>query len=193
MGWLPNNLNQGRLDLYYVILIILSVLNIFFYLIVAKYYKYKKVCTGSLHDKVCDIRPAAASRSHASAFPRGHCCCAILGSPLLPPGIFAAIITYVQCAREMLHGSTCWHVCVCTASSSQHLDEQRLMLRRWRSHALIQRERLPRSWTRHMAVWMCTPMTKPKQATPQSPTTTRLPRRLPTHGSPGAILITESS
>ena len=43
VGWLPDNLNQGRLDLYYVVLVILSVLNIFFFIIVAKLYKYKKV------------------------------------------------------------------------------------------------------------------------------------------------------
>ena len=43
LGWLPDNLNQGRLDLYYVVLVILSVLNIFFFMIMAKLYKYKKV------------------------------------------------------------------------------------------------------------------------------------------------------
>ena len=42
-GWLPNNLNQGRLDLYYVVLVIMSVLNVFFFIYVAKAYKYKKV------------------------------------------------------------------------------------------------------------------------------------------------------
>lgn len=43
VGWLPNNLNQGHLDYYYVVLVIMSVLNIFFFIIVAKLYKYKKV------------------------------------------------------------------------------------------------------------------------------------------------------
>ena len=43
LGWLPDNLNQGRLDLYYAVLVVLSVLNIFFFIIVAKLYKYKKV------------------------------------------------------------------------------------------------------------------------------------------------------
>ena len=43
LGWLPDNLNQGRLDLYYVVLVILSVINIFFFIIVARLYKYKKV------------------------------------------------------------------------------------------------------------------------------------------------------
>ena len=43
VGWLPNNLNQGRLDYYYVVLVIMSVLNIFFFIFVARLYKYKKV------------------------------------------------------------------------------------------------------------------------------------------------------
>lgn len=43
MGWLPDNLNQGRLDYYYAVLVVLSVLNIFFFIFVAKLYKYKKV------------------------------------------------------------------------------------------------------------------------------------------------------
>ncbi|KAK9918205.1 hypothetical protein WJX75_002247 [Coccomyxa subellipsoidea] len=43
VGWLPNNLNQGRLDYYYVVLVIMSVLNIFFFIFVARLYKYKKI------------------------------------------------------------------------------------------------------------------------------------------------------
>jgi len=43
VGWLPDNLNQGRLDYYYAVLVVLSVLNIFFFIFVAKLYKYKKV------------------------------------------------------------------------------------------------------------------------------------------------------
>ncbi|CAL8471217.1 g10759 [Coccomyxa elongata] len=46
VGLLPDNLNQGRLDYCYVVLVIMSVLNIFFFLIVAKLYKYKKIETG---------------------------------------------------------------------------------------------------------------------------------------------------
>ena len=34
---------QGRLDLYYVVLIIMSVLNVFYFLIVSHFYKYKQV------------------------------------------------------------------------------------------------------------------------------------------------------
>ncbi len=55
LGWLPDNLNQGRLDLYYAVLVVLSVLNIFFFIIVAKLYKYKKV------SKACRNRSAATS------------------------------------------------------------------------------------------------------------------------------------
>lgn len=44
LGWLPNNLNQGRLDYYYVVLVILSIINVGFFVIVAHFYKYKKVC-----------------------------------------------------------------------------------------------------------------------------------------------------
>jgi hypothetical protein len=43
LGWLPDNLNQGRLDYYYVVLVVLSVLNVFFFIFVAHFYKYKKV------------------------------------------------------------------------------------------------------------------------------------------------------
>ena len=43
VGWLPDNLNQGRLDYYYAVLVVLSVINIFFFIVVAKLYKYKKV------------------------------------------------------------------------------------------------------------------------------------------------------
>ena len=39
---------QGRLDLYYVVLIIMSVLNVFYFLIVAHFYKYKQVRVQSL-------------------------------------------------------------------------------------------------------------------------------------------------
>ena len=42
-GWLPNNLNRGRLDLYYTVLVLLSAANVLFFLLVARYYQYKKV------------------------------------------------------------------------------------------------------------------------------------------------------
>ena len=63
LGWLPDNLNQGRLDLYYAVLVVLSVLNIFFFIIVAKLYKYKKVSkacrNGSAAMCACTLNPAA--------------------------------------------------------------------------------------------------------------------------------------
>lgn len=42
-GWLPNNLNQGRLDLYYTVLVLLSAANVLFFLLVAHFYQYKQV------------------------------------------------------------------------------------------------------------------------------------------------------
>lgn len=42
-GWLPNNLNQGRLDLYYTALVLLSAVNVLFFLVVAHFYQYKQV------------------------------------------------------------------------------------------------------------------------------------------------------
>ena len=41
-GWLPNNLNQGRLDLYYTVLVLLSAANVLFFLLVAHFYRYKQ-------------------------------------------------------------------------------------------------------------------------------------------------------
>lgn len=42
-GWIPNNLNRGHLDYFFWMLAILSILNIIFYLVVAKFYTYKRV------------------------------------------------------------------------------------------------------------------------------------------------------
>ncbi|KAL3536491.1 hypothetical protein ACH5RR_004952 [Cinchona calisaya] len=42
-GWIPDNLNRGHLDYFYWLLAILSVLNFFVYLFIAKWYTYKKV------------------------------------------------------------------------------------------------------------------------------------------------------
>jgi len=41
-GWLPDNLNQGRLDLYYTVLVLLSAANVLFFLLVAHSYQYKQ-------------------------------------------------------------------------------------------------------------------------------------------------------
>ncbi|GAB4857381.1 hypothetical protein Ancab_015290 [Ancistrocladus abbreviatus] len=43
LGWIPDNLNRGRLDYFYWLLASLSFLNFLVYLYIAKWYKYKKV------------------------------------------------------------------------------------------------------------------------------------------------------
>ena len=43
VGWIPNNLNRGHLDYFFWVLAVLSVLNIIFFLIVARLYTYKRV------------------------------------------------------------------------------------------------------------------------------------------------------
>ncbi|KAA0044151.1 hypothetical protein IC582_009592 [Cucumis melo] len=48
LGWIPSNLNMGHLDYFFWLLAILSVVNFFVYLLVAKCYSYKRV-TGHLH------------------------------------------------------------------------------------------------------------------------------------------------
>ncbi|CAN4112955.1 unnamed protein product [Withania somnifera] len=41
MGWIPNNPNHGKFHYYFLLLAVLSVLNFFVFLVVAKTYKYK--------------------------------------------------------------------------------------------------------------------------------------------------------
>lgn len=43
LGWIPNNLNRGHLDYFYWLLTILSIINFLVYLLIAKWYTYKKV------------------------------------------------------------------------------------------------------------------------------------------------------
>ncbi|XP_073274445.1 protein NRT1/ PTR FAMILY 8.1-like [Primulina huaijiensis] len=43
LGWIPDNLNRGRLDYFYWLLAILSSINFFVYLLIANWYTYKKV------------------------------------------------------------------------------------------------------------------------------------------------------
>ncbi|XP_022867460.1 protein NRT1/ PTR FAMILY 8.1-like [Olea europaea var. sylvestris] len=43
LGWIPENLNRGHLDYFYWLLAILSIINFFVYLLIAKFYTYKKV------------------------------------------------------------------------------------------------------------------------------------------------------
>ncbi|GAA0155306.1 hypothetical protein Leryth_020470 [Lithospermum erythrorhizon] len=42
LGWIPENLNRGHLDYFFWLLAILSVINFFVYLCIAKHYTYKK-------------------------------------------------------------------------------------------------------------------------------------------------------
>ncbi|MQL76590.1 hypothetical protein Taro_008985 [Colocasia esculenta] len=42
LGWIPDNLNRGHLDYFYWLLAILSVINFGVYLLIAKWYTYKK-------------------------------------------------------------------------------------------------------------------------------------------------------
>ncbi|KAF5750861.1 Peptide transporter 1 isoform 1 [Tripterygium wilfordii] len=48
LGWIPDNLNRGHLDYFYWLLAILSLLNFFVYLLIARRYTYKKA-TGRAH------------------------------------------------------------------------------------------------------------------------------------------------
>ena len=41
-GWIPDNLNYGHLDYFFWLLAALSVLNLGFYLMVARWYTYKR-------------------------------------------------------------------------------------------------------------------------------------------------------
>ncbi|KAM5560354.1 protein NRT1/ PTR FAMILY 8.1-like [Rosa sericea] len=46
-GWIPDNLNYGRLDYFFWLLAVLSVLNLGFYLMVARWYTYKRAVVPS--------------------------------------------------------------------------------------------------------------------------------------------------
>ncbi|KAK4359311.1 hypothetical protein RND71_021540 [Anisodus tanguticus] len=48
LGWIPDNLNKGHLDYFYWLLAILSFINFFVYLWIAKWYTYKKVTAKAL-------------------------------------------------------------------------------------------------------------------------------------------------
>ncbi|CAI0424303.1 unnamed protein product [Linum tenue] len=48
LGWIPDNLNRGHLDYFYWLLAILSLVNFFVYLWIAKWYTYKNA-TGRAH------------------------------------------------------------------------------------------------------------------------------------------------
>lgn len=40
-GWLPDDINNGRLDNVYWMLLVVAVLNFFYYLLCARFYKYQ--------------------------------------------------------------------------------------------------------------------------------------------------------
>ncbi|XP_049934314.1 protein NRT1/ PTR FAMILY 8.1-like isoform X2 [Nymphaea colorata] len=42
LGWIPNNLNHGHLDYFFLLLVVLSVLNFLVYLCISSWYKYKR-------------------------------------------------------------------------------------------------------------------------------------------------------
>lgn len=46
LGWIPDNLNHGHLDYFFLLLVVLSVLNFLVYLCLARWYKYKRTIGG---------------------------------------------------------------------------------------------------------------------------------------------------
>ncbi|XP_010558361.1 PREDICTED: protein NRT1/ PTR FAMILY 8.2-like [Tarenaya hassleriana] len=48
LGWIPDNLNRGHLDYFYWLLAILSLLNFLVYLLISKWYTYKKAAGNTL-------------------------------------------------------------------------------------------------------------------------------------------------
>lgn len=50
-GWLPDNLNEGRLDCFYWLLAVLSVINLLIFFLFAKWYKYKEEWTDGEEDQ----------------------------------------------------------------------------------------------------------------------------------------------
>ncbi|KAL0344482.1 UNVERIFIED_CONTAM: protein NRT1/ PTR FAMILY 8.1 [Sesamum radiatum] len=55
LGWIPNNLNRGHLDYFYWLLAILSFINFLAYVLIAKWYTYKKVAaTTTAQSKIED-------------------------------------------------------------------------------------------------------------------------------------------
>uniref|UniRef100_A0A0D6QTJ4 Major facilitator superfamily (MFS) profile domain-containing protein n=1 Tax=Araucaria cunninghamii TaxID=56994 RepID=A0A0D6QTJ4_ARACU len=56
-GWLPNNLNRGRLDYFYWLLAVLSVINLLIFFVFARWYKYKEEWASSEEDhNSCDLK-----------------------------------------------------------------------------------------------------------------------------------------
>ncbi|KAL5709214.1 hypothetical protein ACHQM5_019926 [Ranunculus cassubicifolius] len=42
LGWIPDNLNRGHLDYFYWVLVLLSIVNFFIYLVISRLYTYKE-------------------------------------------------------------------------------------------------------------------------------------------------------
>ncbi|KAK1377495.1 Peptide transporter [Heracleum sosnowskyi] len=49
-GWIPDNLNYGHLDYFFWMLVVLSLVNLVIYLLVTKYYTYKKAVDSVSHN-----------------------------------------------------------------------------------------------------------------------------------------------
>jgi dipeptide/tripeptide permease len=56
-NWLPEDLNKGRLDYFYYTIAAIEVLNFCYFLVCAKWYKYKGTCKDTLEDNLGSIQP----------------------------------------------------------------------------------------------------------------------------------------
>ncbi|KAJ4782452.1 Protein NRT1/ PTR FAMILY 5.1 [Rhynchospora pubera] len=54
LGWIPDNLNRGHLDYFFWLLAILSFINFLVYLLIAKWYTYKKTADDLEQEKTSD-------------------------------------------------------------------------------------------------------------------------------------------
>ncbi|KAJ1691388.1 hypothetical protein LUZ63_015543 [Rhynchospora breviuscula] len=54
LGWIPDNLNRGHLDYFFWLLAILSFINFLVYLLIAKWYTYKKTADDLEEEKTSD-------------------------------------------------------------------------------------------------------------------------------------------
>jgi hypothetical protein len=55
-NWLPEDLNKGRLDYFYYTIAAIEVLNFCYFLVCAKWYKYKGTCKDTLEDNLGSIQ-----------------------------------------------------------------------------------------------------------------------------------------
>ena len=68
-GWILDNLNMSRLDYYYAFLAVLSFLNFFFFLFVAKTFVYNADATESKRDFAMEAWPKKASAKNSTEGP----------------------------------------------------------------------------------------------------------------------------